>query len=284
MRKFGDPYRNSHKKLTLALVVCVALATFSSVMHVFGQTQEGAPTVRVRVNLVQVRVVVRDQHDRTVSGLKREDFLLYDQSKLQTISNFGVETTSSRRENAATVAKTKDQAETKVAVRGAEAEISMPERFVALVYDDVHMTLAEAGLIRGAAEKFLETMTPRDRVGVYTTSAQVLQDFTSDKDKLKKAMSGILPKTAINTGLADCPNVTYYMADLIQNKNDRQALEIAEKDAFQCMHNPDPRRVEGIVRTLARQKLAAGNADNQMTYRHLEDVLDRLAGRPGEIG
>jgi len=282
MRKFGDPYRNSHKKLTLALVVCVALATFSSVMHVFGQTQEGAPTVRVRVNLVQVRVVVRDQHDRTVSGLKREDFLLYDQSKLQTISNFGVETTSSRRENAATVAKTKDQAETKVAVRGAEAEISMPERFVALVYDDVHMTLAEAGLIRGAAEKFLETMTPRDRVGVYTTSAQVLQDFTSDKDKLKKAMSGILPKTAINTGLADCPNVTYYMADLIQNKNDRQALEIAEKDAFQCMHNPDPRRVEGIVRTLARQKLAAGNADNQMTYRHLEDVLDRLAGRPGD--
>jgi VWFA-related protein len=313
-----DSYRaSSPTKLALALILWCVLSMFASATRVFGQTQgnsagsrsgaapagaplagapssaqdpaktgnstqEVGPTVRVRVNLVQVRVVVRDQHDRTVNDLKREDFLLYDQGKLQTISNFGAETASSRKESVAAATMATDQTETKVAVQDTEPKIGMPERFVALVYDDVHMTLAEAALIRGAAEKFLETMTPRDRVGVYSTSAQVQQDFTSDKDKLKKAMSGILPKTAANAGLADCPNVTYYMADLIQNKNDRQALQIAEKDALQCMHEPDPRRVEGIVRTMARQKLAAGNADNQMTYRHLEDVLAKLAGRPGD--
>jgi VWFA-related protein len=276
MRQCADSYRHSPTAVALGLAVCIVLAVFANA------TQEVGPTVKVRVNLVQVRVVVRGQHDRTVNDLKREDFLLYDQGKLQTISNFDVETPSSRKENTAAAANTPNQSESKIAVQGTESKIRMPERFVALVYDDVHMTLAEAALIRGAAEKFLETMTPRDRVGIYTTSAQVQQDFTSDKDKLKKALSGILPKTATNTGLADCPNVTYYVADLIQNKNDSQALQIAERDALQCMHSPDARRVEGIVRTAARQKLAAGNADNEMTYRHLEDVLTRLAGRPGD--
>jgi len=245
-------------------------------------TQEVGPTVKVRVNLVQVRVVVRDQHDRAVNDLKREDFLLYDQGKLQAISSFGIEAKNGREQSAADAAKTQGESGTKVVEEGEKAKLAMPERFVALVYDDVHMTMADAVSIRGAATKFLETIAATDRVGIYTTSAQLQQDFTSDQAALKKAVGGISPKTPINAGIADCPNITYYMADLIQNKNDRQALEIAIKDAQQCVHKANDVRVEQTVKTVVRQKLISGNSENEMTYRHLEDVLNKLAGRPGD--
>ena len=57
-------------------------------------------TFKLRVNLVQVRVVVRDKQGKLVDGLKKEDFLLYDQGKLQAISTFGVETPKTRLERA----------------------------------------------------------------------------------------------------------------------------------------------------------------------------------------
>src|SRR5467141_185634 len=53
-------------------------------------------TFKVRVNLVLVRVVVRDQQGMIVSNLKKEDFQLYDNRKLQTISSFSVETPETR--------------------------------------------------------------------------------------------------------------------------------------------------------------------------------------------
>src|SRR6267143_5380096 len=53
-------------------------------------------TFKVRVNLVLVRVVVRDASGKVVSGLKKEDFQLFDNRKPQTISSFSVETPGAR--------------------------------------------------------------------------------------------------------------------------------------------------------------------------------------------
>src|SRR5690348_2768866 len=58
-------------------------------------SRDTAPTFRVRVNLVLVRVVVRDQQGRVVPNLHKEDFLLTDNRKQQTISTFSVETPES---------------------------------------------------------------------------------------------------------------------------------------------------------------------------------------------
>jgi len=52
-------------------------------------------TFKVRVNLVLVRVVVRDRQGKIVSNLKKEDFQLFDNKKLQNISSFA----SGRRPN-----------------------------------------------------------------------------------------------------------------------------------------------------------------------------------------
>jgi hypothetical protein len=46
----------------------------------------------VRVNLVLVRVVVRDGSGKIVTNLKKEDFQLTDNRKPQVISSFNTET------------------------------------------------------------------------------------------------------------------------------------------------------------------------------------------------
>src|SRR6266850_6433801 len=55
-------------------------------------TRDSATSFKVRVNLVLLRVVVRDQNGKVVDNLKKEDFLLLDNRKPQTISTFSLET------------------------------------------------------------------------------------------------------------------------------------------------------------------------------------------------
>src|SRR5215469_6771442 len=54
-------------------------------------THEELETFQVKVNLVEVRVVVRDPQGNAVGNLKQEDFLLFDDKKPQTIARFAVE-------------------------------------------------------------------------------------------------------------------------------------------------------------------------------------------------
>ena len=57
--------------------------------------------IKVQVNLVLVRVVVRDAGGKLVPGLKQEDFQLLDNGKKQRISTFSVETAETPRESGA---------------------------------------------------------------------------------------------------------------------------------------------------------------------------------------
>ncbi len=68
-------------------------------------THDTNTTFKLRVNLVQVRVVVRDSRGKLIEGLKPEDFQLFDQGKLQAISTFGVETAKTRQEKAGSSGK-----------------------------------------------------------------------------------------------------------------------------------------------------------------------------------
>ena len=45
-------------------------------------------------------------------------------------------------------------------------------------------------------------------------------DFTDDRAKLHDTLLRLQPRPITQTGTTDCPDISYYMADLIQNKND----------------------------------------------------------------
>src|SRR5580704_7285808 len=59
-------------------------------------TKEATPTFSSKVNLVMVPVVVRDKSGHAVGTLKKEDFLLFDRGKPQTITRFQIEKEADR--------------------------------------------------------------------------------------------------------------------------------------------------------------------------------------------
>jgi VWFA-related protein len=246
---------------------------------------DSAATFKVRVNLVQVRVIVRDPSGKPVENLTREDFVLYDQGKPQTISNFSVETTQTRLQRAAAVAKTQEDASTTGDSGGNKGPV-LPERFVALVFDDTHLSLQDASFARTQADRFLDSTSPTDRLAIYTTSGQNTLEFTADKALLHRAILGIVPRPLMPQALgAECPEVTHYMADQIENKHDPQAQAVAIEETIQCQFNGDESKQSqalAIVQAAVFRALSAGDTENEFTYRHLEDVLRRLSSVPGE--
>jgi VWFA-related protein len=240
-------------------------------------------TFKVRVNLVLVRVVVRDLHGKIVSNLKKEDFQLYDNRKLQTISTFSMETPETR--TASAVASPDAAGSSSSADVASGKAVVLPQRFVAMVFDDVHLSMTDAVFVRDSATRFFQGLAASDRVSLNSTSGQLTQEFTDDHEKLRKALLGILPHSLTSHSSHDCPDVTYYQADLIVNKSDPQALGVATEEALQCAFNGDPRMAaaaQNMARTAADRAVAQGDNETQYAYRHLEDIARRLASMPGQ--
>ncbi|HEY6269938.1 MAG TPA: VWA domain-containing protein [Candidatus Acidoferrum sp.] len=240
-------------------------------------------TFKVRVNLVLVRVVVRDAHGKIVPNLKKEDFQLFDNKKLQTISSFNVETPEAR--TASALASTTAEASSSSADAAGGKAVVLPQRFVSMVFDDVHLSMSDAVFVRDSATRFFEGLAASDRVSLNTTSGQLTQEFTDDHDKLAKALLGIVPRSMSGQNFHECPDVSYYQADLIDNKSDPQALDVATEDALQCAYNGDARMAvaaRNLAQAAADRALSLGDNETQYAYRHLEDVTRRLASMPGQ--
>jgi VWFA-related protein len=154
-----------------------------------------------------------------------------------------------------------------------------------MVFDDVHLSMSDAVFVRDSATRFFEGLAASDRVSLNTTSGQLTQEFTDDHDKLAKALLGIVPRSLSGQSLHECPDVSYYQADLINNKSDLQALDVATEDALQCAYHGDTRMIAGarsLAQAAAYRALSQGDNETQYAYRHLEEVTRRLASMPGQ--
>lgn len=159
------------------------------------QTQTGevtsrdeAPTFQSSVNLVRVPVVVRDKAGHTVGGLLQNDFHLTDLGKPQEIAQFALEGSA--------VAKPAER-QTITEIPGepaAGAKPVLPTRFVAFVFDDVHLTIEDLGNVRLAALKHIERgIPPQERVGILTLSGNLSLEFTSDVAKFRETLAKLQP-------------------------------------------------------------------------------------------
>lgn len=246
-------------------------------------TRDSPATFKVRVNLVLVRVVVRDERGKVVENLKKEDFLLFDNRKPQTISTFSLETPLSHVVPVITASdRTGAEAD---AVEKTAMAAALPQRFVSLLFDDVHLAMSDAVTVRVAAMKIFDSLAPSDRVAIYTTSGQIAQEFTSDRELLTKSLTQIIARPLASEGFRDCPDISYYQADLIVNQNDLQALGVAVEDTVQCAFGGDETQATAaasIARSGAIRALSQGDNSSEYTYRHMEDALRRLSAMPGQ--
>src|SRR5208283_98929 len=165
-------------------------------------TEDTSTTFKVKVNLVEVRVVVRDPQGHAVGNLKQEDFQLLDNGKPQVISRFSVEQ-----------AGAKPPAVQQETSPGSAATLTLPKRYVAYLFDDIHLQFGDLAQARNAAERHLQSLQSTDRAAIFTTSGQTQLDFTDDHAKLRETLNRIKPSSIASTGVTACPNITYYMAD-----------------------------------------------------------------------
>jgi len=251
-------------------------------------SQDTPPTFRVRVNLVLARVVVRDAQGKIVRDLKKEDFQLLDNRKPQTITYFAAESPDSSKPAPSGTEKHEPVSEAIIGdtLEPATPAIKLPQRFVALLFDDVHLTMEDATFVRDAATRFFGALAATDRVGIFTSSGQFKLAYTSDHEALQRALLSIVPHPVTSgSGFHDCPDVPYYQADLIVNRTDPQALAVATEDAVQCAFNGDETKVAEaavLASVAARRALSSGDEETEYAYRHLEEVMRGLAVMPGQ--
>lgn len=158
------------------------------------------PTFKISAerNLVVVRVVARDPDGKVVTSLRKEDFRLFDNGKLQTISTFSVESPeakappSTERPAAQAPAGATAQPSQPPGATEAEHPFVMPERFVALFFDDMNIAFDDFVRTRDAAARYIATnLGPSDRVGLFTFSGVKHLDFTADRQRLSDALLGL---------------------------------------------------------------------------------------------
>ena len=231
-----------------------------------------------------VRAVVRDADGHVIDNLKKEDFQLFDNGKPQIISSLTVERAGQRTiPNSSSAATTNLEA---TEPTSAAPEVTLPSRFVALVFDDIHLRLDDAVTVRAAANKVLDRATPNDAVSIYTTSGVITQDFTKDLPLLRNTLLRIIPRPLQGgTGINECPSISYFQAERMLTFHDTDATTTANQDAWTCAYNQDPKEYGQAVilaHNTAQQVQSRGDSETNAMFQNLAQFIRRLSSMPGQ--
>lgn len=139
------------------------------------QTQETSPKIKVDVALVQLTATVVSRDGRTVPGLKKEDFAIYEDGVRQDIAFF---------ENA----------------------VDLPVS-VGIVFDTSGSMMDKIKEVQDAMLHFIETTNPEDEIFVLRFSAEtfLVQDFTADRQRLRQAIGRLTAQgsTSLNDAIVE---------------------------------------------------------------------------------
>jgi VWFA-related protein len=241
-------------------------------------SQEDNSVFHSRVNVVQAPVVVRDAQGRAVGNLTQNDFQLFDKGKRQTITSFLVV-----KRSAETQSFQPPEARAAGATGSAEAAVqnSHSERHIVYVFDDLNNAFSDLAALREAALGHFKTgLLVTDRVAIYTFSGRSTLPFTGDPMKLDETVTKLRLRPSVRHAITPCPDVSYYLANLILNVGDTRALDAVIKQTVECSHNPLAARQ--MAEAAAKQELSNGEQDIYTAFRTIKNAIRLLAGMPGQ--
>ena len=158
----------THLPVALASAVLVAAAVAGAA------AQEGF-RFKSGVELINVTATVTDEDGRFVSGLAKEDFLLWDDKEAVEVSHFSNE--------------------------------RVPVSLGIVLDTSASMTPDKMGSARGAIERFMELLGPDDEMFLYRFAniTQLVQGWTKDRRVLSRALNELYAGggTAMYDGIAD---------------------------------------------------------------------------------
>jgi VWFA-related protein len=280
------------------------------------RTETMAAPLRTETIVVPVRVVVRDTNGRVVKNLKKDDFALYQDGKQETIASFaavagsmrpippdGNTPMSSAADASAPLALpgastdvTPGEPSSNIEEPNAAAPVNAPERFIVLLFDDVHLYFADTAQVRRAAEKYLSSLSPVDRVSITTASGENEVDFTDNREVLRDLIAKLQPHpfpgasmAPVDSAFAPCPPpMTYSEADAIVGHDSGPVLRIAGADFVQCdrigLASAEATMEEGSARAraAASRTQIAGTEAADAVFDRLRRIVRRLSGSPGQ--
>lgn len=180
IRNLFDRIWHIHKEVERVMKLKVVLmflpVLFSGLNAAFGQIErppsppkDEGEVIRVDTELVDVPVVVTDKVGKPILNLKKNNFSIYEDGKLQEVEEF--------------------------------AATSAPFE-VALLLDTSGSTRADIELIRRSAREFIGSLRPGDRVAIIafrtdvadgrgTALSEVVTELTDDRDELANALMNV---------------------------------------------------------------------------------------------
>lgn len=127
--------------------------------------EEQMGTIRLETDLVSIDVGISDRAgNRSIAGLKAEDFVVYEDGVRQKIAAFSAG--------------------------------DVPFNLV-LLMDTSGSTREDVSTMRRAARRFLDELRPQDRVAVvqFNREVELLKDLTTDREKIEDALEMLKPGT-----------------------------------------------------------------------------------------
>jgi VWFA-related protein len=246
-------------------------------------TQDANPQafrLRVSSSLVLVPVVVRDAKGQPVTGLRKEDFKVFDRGQEQQIGQFEVESLAP-----AQPLTTKPASTGNADAASSSIVANTQPRYLAFFFDNLHASETDLQAARDAAGRyFASSLGPTDHVAIVTPEA-TLVDFTSDTVRIRDALRKLQVSSHARNKNIDCPKLSDYQASQITEFPDNPDLDswIAARDeAANCggMAIASRGSNSGLILIQARAIVSQNEVLTRASLEGIDRLVQHLAQAP----
>ncbi len=165
------------------------------------QTEEiDDDVIKIETNLVVTDVLVLDKQGRSIKGLKKDDFVIFEDNQPQEIEVFSL------------------------------GDGNIPRSIVLVIdYSGSQLPFIETSI--EAAKVLVDKLSPNDRMAIVTDDIELISDFSKDKDFLKSKLQALKRQAlAGRVGKSEQFSALYAVLNEIFEDNDARPIVIFQTD------------------------------------------------------
>jgi VWFA-related protein len=279
--------------------ICLPMLLVLSILPcavIRGTSNQQEINIRVKTELIQLRAVVTNRQGQLVDNLSKEDFVLLEDGRPQSIGFFSLERVGS--EARSQQKPERDAASYKGKTTAHSTNRSVPSRSIVLLVDTLHTSFTSLANTRAVLRHFLDDqMTDQDIVALVTPTGMlgVMEQFTQDRKLLRMGIERLFPWRVSQ----DRSLLTPFLAARIM-RGDPDAAELAaqilaDEDGFSLGDGQglvfDPRdrnknylwlSVPPLLRTKTSMVLVEASYYRQVLLATVKAAVEKLAEMPGQ--
>jgi VWFA-related protein len=223
---------------------------------------QAPPSFPTQSELVTVDVVVLGPDGKPVSGLARDDFVVKEDGRVQTIAAFeAVEAVVPALQSPATIAAAPSQSLMATNVAGPPTH-----RSFAVVFDDLHVGDTNVEQAKSAVEAFVaRDARPGDRLALFTVSdGRYWATRRGAEDRAWREALRVVRSHQLAEPLLGC-RVTHYEAMRIEDYNDARVAGLVKR-RLDLLCPEDRLKAEGMAMARAAAPVASSGSDTPSTH------------------